>query len=382
MVSEGVKRQFAELGIMAINPLAGVAFARNELLLGSPSDVEVVAGQGPWDSDGVGMQRTDSTPDTASGFNLVFAAESPQMEPTGAVSMTREFSLTSDPYLDDHRLDDDPVLPAAVGTEWMAQTTQLAWPDLVVAEVQDVRVLQGIQIKEGESASLQVRCRVSSHADAAAVKVSTELKDARSERAAYRAGVLLRDRLPQAPVASLPSLSGGESLSVISAYRDYLFHGPRFQLITAIKQINKQGIDAQIRGSDVLQWIDASQRRSKNATSPPGWLFDPGLVDVSLQMSMIWGRIYNDVSCLPVRFGAIRRYQLDTMPKTLMLRYRVRPETTAMSVIFDAEFLTPDGRVFMAMDDIESIGSESFNRLADNTDERGRLVVPKVSHAG
>lgn len=382
MVSEGVKRQFAKLGIMAINPQAGASFARHELFQGSPNDVEVVAGQGPWDSGTLAPQGPESTPGTPSGFNLVLADSIPQLEPTGAVSTTREVSLASDPYLEDHRLDGDPVMPAAVGAELMAETTQLAWPDLVVAEVQDVRVLQGIQFKDGESTSLRVRCRASSHADAAAVKVNTEITDTRSGgRVAYRAGVLLRDRLPEAPLASLQPLRGGEPLNVIAAYRDYLFHGPRFQLITAIHTVNEQGIDAEVRGSDAMQWIDKS-RRNTSEGSPPSWLFDPGLVDVNLQICLIWERIYKGMTALPARFGTIRRYQFDRMPETLLLRCRARPESAPNSAVFDAEFLAPDGRVFMAMEDIDTIGSERFNRLGDDTDESGKLIITNVGQAG
>ncbi|MDO8861550.1 SDR family NAD(P)-dependent oxidoreductase [Haliea sp. E1-2-M8] len=381
MVSEAVRKQFAELGIMAISPQAGIAFARNELLRGLPTDVEVVAGQGPWAAAGLEPQVRAGTSGSRSGFNLVFADKSPGMEPTGAVSMTREFSLASDPYLDDHRLDGDLVVPAAVCAEWMAETTQLGWPDLVVAEVQDLRVLQGIQLEDSETASLQARGRVSSHADAAAVRVSTELKDTRSGRTAYRAAVLLRDRLPDPPEATLEPLPAGEPLSVMTAYRDYLFHGQRFQLVNAITTINEQGIDAEIRGSDALQWIDPLLNR-KNAASPPAWLFDPGIVDVCLQMCLVWGRVHKGVSALPARFGTVRRYQLAAVPETLLLRLRIRPESTAIAVVFDAEISTPDGLVLMAMEDIETIGSERFNRLADNTDEMGRSILAKVGRAG
>ena len=92
--------------------------------------------------------------------------------------------------------------------------------------------------------------------------------------------------------------------------------------------------------------------------------------------------MYKGISALPARFGAIRRYELDAIPETLTVRYRVRPETTAVSVVFDAELVTPDGRVFMAMEDMETTGSESLNRLADNTDEKGRLIIAKVGNAG
>jgi len=112
---------------------------------------------------------------------------------------------------------------------------------------------------------------------------------------------------------------------------------------------------------------------------PPNWLFDPGLVDVSLQLCLIWGRIYNGISALPARFGSIRRYHLDTMPESLLLRYRTRPEATSMSAVFDAEIMTPDGRVLMKMEDIETIGSKQFNRLADDTDEMGRLIIARAS---
>jgi acyl transferase domain-containing protein/NAD(P)-dependent dehydrogenase (short-subunit alcohol dehydrogenase family) len=49
MVSQTLGRQFIERGIVPIAPAAGCEFVRRELAMGRTSEVEVIAGKGPWD---------------------------------------------------------------------------------------------------------------------------------------------------------------------------------------------------------------------------------------------------------------------------------------------------------------------------------------------
>jgi NAD(P)-dependent dehydrogenase (short-subunit alcohol dehydrogenase family) len=51
MVSEHVRRQFAERGVLMITPEAGKRALGRELRYGRKGEVEVVLGDGPWETD-------------------------------------------------------------------------------------------------------------------------------------------------------------------------------------------------------------------------------------------------------------------------------------------------------------------------------------------
>ena len=80
--------------------------------------------------------------------------QQPELQPNGSVILEHTFTLASDPYLTDHRLDQKPVLPAAGALEWMAELVQQAWPDWIVTEIRDLRVMRGLVLEQNESKSV------------------------------------------------------------------------------------------------------------------------------------------------------------------------------------------------------------------------------------
>src|SRR5262249_6777950 len=121
MVTDEVRRQFAERGVRAIEPSSGRRFFMDEVRLGGPDDVEIVAGAGPWEREpelspppapdahfpgnGVAARQRGN------GHALMTAA--PQLLSDGTLVASHSFGLSTHAFLDDHRLDGIPVLPAA-----------------------------------------------------------------------------------------------------------------------------------------------------------------------------------------------------------------------------------------------------------------------------
>ena len=61
MAGEAVNRAFRERGIIPISPAAGCRFALDEIRHGSDTEVEVIAGAGPWGEPGAGEAPQPST---------------------------------------------------------------------------------------------------------------------------------------------------------------------------------------------------------------------------------------------------------------------------------------------------------------------------------
>jgi len=360
MASEGVKRQFRERGIIPIPLSAGRQFFAEELRYGRKGEAEVIAGEGPWEAYETEKGQLKGQQKSSDQLNsFVFLSSQPQIQPNSTVTLEHTFSLTSDPYLYDHRLDGKPVLPATGALEWMAEFVQAAWSEWIVTEVRDLRVMRGLVLDTDAGRKALFSARASSHADSESLQVAVDILDPESKLPFYRASVILRPQLPEAPTFSLLPLSAGSSLDITAAYRDYLFHGSRFQLVTAIDRLSEQGLDARVMPCQPADWLN-----NKALHSSSHWLFDPGLVDTAPQLAIIWNRVQRGTTPLPSRFGSVARYGQSPLNGQLQVVFRVKPLKSDHSLVYDAVFLDELGKVHLHLQDVESTCNTALNRLA------------------
>ena len=190
MASEEVRRQFRDRGIVPISTVEGCRFFVDEIRHGLRGEVEVVAGEGPW-SPGPGGSSEATAPIAAP---MVLLRGRPHVQPNGTVLLEHRIGLASEPFLEDHRLDQRPVLPAAAALELMAEFVQAAWPELHVSEVRSLSVLRGIALEPGADKALVLSAKTSSHAEADSVQVSVEILESKTRVSCYRAFVTLPAR--------------------------------------------------------------------------------------------------------------------------------------------------------------------------------------------
>lgn len=352
MANETVKRQFIEQGVIPIAVAAGRQFFANELRYGSFTDVEVIAGDAPWEREEAKQgQWLTSDPSFA---NLPFISTPVQLQPNSTVTLEHTFSLANDPYLQDHCLDGKPVVPAAVALEWMAEFVQSAWTDLVVAEIHELRVLRGLVLEAKGTPVLFSAC-AATHADAESLEISVEILDPLRRIPYYRASVVMRSDFESAPINPFLPLTSGKALIPATVYEQYLFHGGRFQLLTEVARLNEQGVDAVVQSSQPQQWLTSSSQ----------WLFDPGVIDTAPQIAIAYLRDQIDSTPLPTRFGKVTRYG-STSNKALNLAMRVTSFSSDSSLlVYDAVFYDAQGKVYLWLENVESTCSPALNRLAN-----------------
>ncbi len=354
MASEAVNRQFRERGVTPIHPDEGRGFFINELKFGTKGQVELIAGYGPWDPQHPVHQQTPEIHSSAPSdrpFPLV--RDTPTLLPNSVVTLNHTLAVTSDPYLLDHCMD-HPVLPAAGGLEWMAELVQSAWPEWVVAEVEDLRVLKGIVLQEQISKPILIQARAAAHADASAVQIAVEISNPDHNQMHYRAKVIIKPQLETAPTLMVTPLSQGVAVDSSYIYEKVLFHGPLFQLILQVDQLTDRGLDAWLKPSSPSMWI--------NQSLDSGWIFDPGLVDVGPQAAWIWSRLKHTTSALPTRFGRVTRYRGYPLPQRLRFHFRVTKWDDPM-LLWEAFYLDESGSIVMHMQDMQSTCNSALNRF-------------------
>jgi NAD(P)-dependent dehydrogenase (short-subunit alcohol dehydrogenase family) len=361
MASEDVKRQFRDRGIVPIPLAAGREFFTAECCYGSRDAVEVIAGEGPWEAyeaEQSSYQAPVSVVNSAPWETpFVLVPRSPQLQPDSTVTLTYTLSAAQIPALQDHCLNGNPVLPAMGALEILAEFVQLGWPEWIVAEVCDLRVLRGLILKAPEGLTVQLRARAASHADAESLEVRAEILDEQGKLPYYRATVILRPYL-ESPLPFNPMpLDCATGLDAAAAYRNYLFHGPAFHLITGIEGTTSQGIDAQVRESERQGW---HPQLPQDAT----WLFDPALLDTAPQLAIVWTRLNFETTALPSRVGRAVRYEGTEPVKSLRLIFRVT-QADAHSLVYDAWFVDEQGNVRLELNQVEGTCNAALNRAGE-----------------
>ncbi|MFO0725803.1 MAG: aminotransferase class I/II-fold pyridoxal phosphate-dependent enzyme [Myxococcota bacterium] len=187
-----------------------------------------------------------------------------------------EISLHATPYLDDHRLKGDPVLPLASATDLLIEAALAAQGPRAgrAVIVDELELVRGVVAKEPQAVELRTE-------GARAELWTRELTAPRSAAGlAYRAEIHLAP-----PPAGLPKIHlEGSALplpvDVATFYRQHTFHGPRLQGILQIERMTASGIEGLVRGASPASLLPGTTRASFAA--------DPVLLDSSFQLAGYW----------------------------------------------------------------------------------------------
>ena len=362
MASQQVRDAFRARKITPIPVAAGRRWFMDELAFGPRKDVELVAGEGPWDQDRGAPAIDDNASAVADSTALPLIPRPVRMGAGGAVVYEHSLSLRADPYLGDHRLDNKPVMPAATALEYIAQFAQAAWPEWTVAEIRDLRAFSGIVLDhDGAEKTLLLKARSSTHSDAGSQAATIELFEQGRKAPNYRASVILLPKLPEPPQVAVTPLTDGEPMNTTRMYAEHLFHGPQFQLVTEVASMSMTGIDATVVATSPGSMLGTAEAASTR------WLFDFGLVDCGPQLVLVWSRVMHGKTALPSSFGKVVRYGSQPVVGPVTVAIRMKPAAHESGVRYDMQFIDGAGRLRMAFIDAESTMSAALNRLAGNS---------------
>jgi NAD(P)-dependent dehydrogenase (short-subunit alcohol dehydrogenase family) len=344
MASEKVNQQFRERGIVPIPPLAGRRFLRDEMLCADRGPVEIVAGtfHSPKLPRTVPLLR--SLPDkTNAGFEYAHT-----------------LSLKNERFLDDHRIDGTPVMPAVGAMELMAEVVQASWPDWHVCEVHNHRMFRGLLMKDDENLPLIITGKTQ-RATSTEIQVAADIKPPSGPSAPYySAYFVLRREIPSPPDPP-PNLPKFKAMNVIGAdvYRNHAFHGKLFQLVEAIDGLDKRGVSATLRTPPLDEWVTNAPRGSD-------WLFNPGLLDASTHAGLVWVRTLFETYGLAAIFGRVTRYGAPPRPGEIFRLHLLNLKVMEAMMMHEFWLIDVQGKCRFVVENFESTLSKALNRLAPN----------------
>jgi len=355
MVSNEAQRRFTEQNIELIDPAEGRIWLDRELCLGKKGEVTIVAGGGPWED--FGQENIPSSQDTLPLMidTTIIKADSEE------IIVERTLTPAKDLYLNDHILDQKPVLPAVMAMELMAEVVQHNWPSLNVTSVHSLQVLNGIIIdNDTKVIRIHARSKQTGADKIASRKVTVEITGANSKKSRpfYKCDVHLGKNMPISPAFDLAPFSDLQpfSLSVEESYHNMLFHGSCFQGITAVSGISEQAICGTLES--ILPSVCLSY-------APPNscWLLDPIVMDSSLQLSILWERSQYDMTPLPVRINRFRKFG-SLANSSVRCCQLAKTSNKGQNLFVDIYFFDNDNCVLGLLEGVEFICSNALNRLS------------------
>jgi NAD(P)-dependent dehydrogenase (short-subunit alcohol dehydrogenase family) len=345
MASAEVNRQFRERGIVPIPPLAGRAFLRDEMLAATRGPVEMVAG-------------TFHPPKPPPKLPLVHVV--PKKAEDGSFEYIHTLSLKTEPYLGDHRIDNTPVMPAVGAMELMAETVQMLWPDWLVCEVLDSRMFRGLLMKDDADLPILISGKTLS-ATVDEIRVEAGIKPAEGPAAPYYRGTfVLRREIPD-PIDPPEDLPVFESITITAedVYTGHAFHGPAFQLVSAIDGLDLRGVSATLITPPIEGWVT-------NLPYGADWIFHVGLLDASTHAGLIWVRTLFQTYGLAAVFGRVRRFGPRPKPGEVFRLHLLCPRVTPSMSVSSFRLIDENGKCRFVIEDFESTLSKALNRLAPN----------------
>jgi NAD(P)-dependent dehydrogenase (short-subunit alcohol dehydrogenase family) len=354
MVTDEVEKQFAQRGVGLIAPAAGRLAFEKELRLAPKGAVEVTIGQVQTEGHQVMSlaASTDTLPLIAEGSFSTQSADH--------LEFIRALDVKHDLFLKDHQLDGNPVLPMAMALEMMAEVVQQGLPERKIVSIHSLQVLKGIVLnKQTCTIRISARPRAGSSPEMDILEVDTEITELeRPDHPCYRAVVHAGKQSPEKSDYENGILSQLRPfpLAVDEAYERWLFQGNYFQGISTIEGFNDHGICGLLSPS--------SPPRAFAKDGVGQWLIDPVILDSSLQLAILWERVFYDMTPLPARFSCYHRFE--SPPAGPVYCYvHTKPSLEGHILIADFYYLDDSGRVIGILEQMESSCTKDFNRLAE-----------------
>ena len=203
--------------------------------------------------------------------------------------------LARQPYLLDHRIEGNVVLPVVQALEWFVRMAEACRPEQRVDRLLDLKVLRGVTLHDFEKHGdpMLVRC---APVEDQPERLTCTLTDSSESAAYYSATVETGSGAAVVPSVSTAALRGRQ-LNRGTCYRSgALFHGPAFQVLDSV-DCGDTSATASLYGATAAGWRGE------------GWATDPAALDGCLQLALVWSFEQLGRTVLPLKVGEVVPYR-------------------------------------------------------------------------
>ncbi|MDO6678387.1 type I polyketide synthase [Shewanella sp. 4_MG-2023] len=379
MVSSALKKMFVERGVYVIPLDKGANLFAHSLL--SETGVQMLIGSSMQGSDSsaqatgsaVKKLNADSALNAESSLTLSFlntvsnsatAADKPR-----SLSVVRVLNPVAMPFIEDHCIAGNPVLPTVCAIQWMRETAQKLCG--LPVSTKDYKLLKGIIFESAQPQELTLQ--LTETAEGLKALISSRVLDGNSDanallRPQYQANLIVNSALlnevattatdKMAQLASIiDKVKNNKAISTDSELysNGSLFHGPRLQGIKQVLVAN----DSQLICKVTLPEIEQTDCLGFEAQLEIGGS-QAFAEDLLLQAMLVWARIKHDAASLPSTIGELTTYAPFASNDQGYLVLNV-VKSTSRSLTADIALYHEDGRLSCTMTAAKTTISKSLN---------------------
>jgi NAD(P)-dependent dehydrogenase (short-subunit alcohol dehydrogenase family) len=331
MVTQQLRDYFDKLNIKVIPVDVGTRMLVDELNAPGGSPVQIVIGS---------AIRPQPTPPSSD---------------LKTYAIRRTLRLEDSPFLGDHVVNGQAVLPMVSAMSWIANACEGLHRGYRYFGFDNYRVLKGIVFDEtlADEYTLELK-EVSKSADEIVIDALVRSQSREGKpRFHYSAQIFLRAHSLIAPeMAFAPSFESASDGA--SFYQDgTLFHGYSFQGVNQLLDIDEHGLVMYC----VLPHADADYQGQF-----PIQAFNYFMTDIGLQSIGIWSRHFYKMGSLPLRAGHGQHFSQVAPGEAFFVTMRVRSHSQT-NVSATITFHDNEGHIYMVIDDLEVTMSQRLNEL-------------------
>ena len=336
MVTPELKKAFEDRNVRVIPADAGAAMLVDELLPSASTTTQVVVGDAP-----------------------------PRPEETGNPDLLhyevrRILSLDANPFLQDHRIGDNAVLPATCAATWVASVCEHLYPNHTFFSIDTYKVLKGIVFDSNLASEYVLDLKEIAKSPEGDVDFDALIwSKNKNGRTVYNYS--LRARLvktpPQVPIdrANI-QVTDHLATPIIgqTLYNDgTLFHGPSFQGVERVFHVSESKLIMQVSLPHVDQKVQGQF---------PVQTGNPFIYDAIVQGILIWAQVYYQAPCLPAYVEHLEQYKAIPFDEPLLVTLEIKSQSET-SVIGDLTVQDPEGGVYVNIIGLRCTISTRLNHM-------------------
>ena len=278
---------------------------------------------------------------------------------TDAISIRREIAHKDNPFLNDHRIGQQAVLPATCASAWIVDTCQALHPGCFFTKMEDFKILKGLTFdNDSHSYDLKLKPLPGSNNNENSYDVQVLSRNKKGKVVFHYSGrVTLSSTLPDIPVhqpINQMSLDKGNFQPGQDFYLNgTFFHGPSFQGIQKVLDISEKRVITEVSLPAI---DDQTQGQFTVGTT------NPYINDAVVQSLLLWTQKIYDAPCLPSR---LHRWDNFRVPPFDQLFHAILNVTyhNENAVVGDLHIQNEDGRVYFIFSGLEGTVSKHLKRF-------------------
>lgn len=278
MVTDELKKLFEARQISLIPVAEGCAIFCNKMLRGNHTDRITVVGQT------LSQQPSNPTQKTA--------------------LLSKEIKASDNPFLQDHRIGNNAVLPVVMALTWMANDVESLYPGYRFYKCEQFRLFKGLVFDGRESGFYQLQAdELSRDGDDLVVQVRIFSDNGKGGYFNHYGARLTLSRSANLPAAHYQAFDSRDQ--AVATGRDLyqgdaLFHGPTFQAIESVLNWDWQHMTLKCKEKTADARVQGQF---------PVLSFNPYVADVEFQGLLVWVHQFYQSASLPSDGGELVLYR-------------------------------------------------------------------------